>query len=386
MNPTPAKPQKRDGRIGPVRFIMVGGFLGAGKTTTLLRLARHFRDQGLRVGIITNDQAEGLIDTLAFKEAGYTTEEISSGCFCCHFEKLLEASGRLEDGLEPDVILAEPVGSCTDLVNAVITPLKNLYRDRFEVAPYATLLDPSRAREALAASGPLGFSRKVTYLYKMQQHEADIVVVNKLDTLDSSTRDSLQRLVAQNFPSAPCIFVSALTGDGFESLITRLETGGESGTCPARVDYTRYTEGEIALGWLNARLQLEGGTPWDGEVLMKTLSDHLQAGWRATGVIIAHFKMRLIDGNGEEVALHLTRNDGLPALNGCFTTTMHRASLLINVRAEGSPEALEAGVRAALTESRRRFAIDWTEIAWDAFSPHPPSPPPPERNTVRIES
>ena len=38
------------------RFIMIGGFLGAGKTTTISRLARHYISQGLKVGIITNDQ------------------------------------------------------------------------------------------------------------------------------------------------------------------------------------------------------------------------------------------------------------------------------------------------------------------------------------------
>ena len=39
------------------RFIMIGGFLGAGKTTTISRLARHFQLQGKHVAIVTNDQA-----------------------------------------------------------------------------------------------------------------------------------------------------------------------------------------------------------------------------------------------------------------------------------------------------------------------------------------
>src|SRR4029079_537901 len=39
-----------------IRFVMVGGFLGAGKTTTLARLARFYMARGQRVGIVTNDQ------------------------------------------------------------------------------------------------------------------------------------------------------------------------------------------------------------------------------------------------------------------------------------------------------------------------------------------
>ncbi len=46
-----------------VRFIMIGGFLGAGKTTTLARLAKHYQSRGKKVGIVTNDQAQNLVDT-----------------------------------------------------------------------------------------------------------------------------------------------------------------------------------------------------------------------------------------------------------------------------------------------------------------------------------
>ena len=38
-----------------IRYIMIGGFLGAGKTTTLGQLGRRFTEQGLNVGIVTND-------------------------------------------------------------------------------------------------------------------------------------------------------------------------------------------------------------------------------------------------------------------------------------------------------------------------------------------
>ena len=60
------------------RYIMVGGFLGAGKTTTVARLAQHFHDQGLRVGLITNDQGSGLVDTTTLKAKGFPVEEITA--------------------------------------------------------------------------------------------------------------------------------------------------------------------------------------------------------------------------------------------------------------------------------------------------------------------
>ena len=58
-----------------IKFIMVGGFLGAGKTTTLGRLAKYYSDQGLNVGVVTNDQAADLVDTNALRSQGLMSEK-----------------------------------------------------------------------------------------------------------------------------------------------------------------------------------------------------------------------------------------------------------------------------------------------------------------------
>jgi len=364
----------------PIRFILLGGFLGAGKTTALLRLAAHYGSRGLRVGIITNDQAEGLVDTLAFRKAGFTTEEIPSGCFCCHFDELIAASGRLADGLEPDVILAEPVGSCTDLVNAVIAPLKDLYADRFAVAPYATMLDPHRAADALSASGPTGFSKKVTYLYKMQQNEADIVAVNKVDQLDGEGRDRVAALVAQNFPQAECVFISALTGAGFDEFTALLDGPAEVGRHPVEVDYGRYAEAEVSLGWLNARVILTGASPWDGNEFLAAFGGTVRDGLTRAGGQIAHFKMRLLDGQDGEAAIHGTANGGGLDVTRRIDGPLERGTLVINLRAEGLPEMLEDSVVGALDEAGAALGLRWRVEQLRAFAPRPPAPPTPSRN------
>src|SRR5262249_17492889 len=110
-----------------VRFIMIGGFLGAGKTTTLSRLAKFYQGRGQRVGLVTNDQAQNLVDTTSLRAQGLPVEEVPGACFCCRFEDLVGKIGVLQVSNRPDVILAEPVGSCTDLVATVIQPLRDLY-------------------------------------------------------------------------------------------------------------------------------------------------------------------------------------------------------------------------------------------------------------------
>ncbi|MDB6053954.1 MAG: signal recognition particle protein Srp54, partial [Verrucomicrobiales bacterium] len=66
-------------------YIMIGGFLGAGKTTAVAKLAAFLTKKGKRVGLITNDQAGNLVDTRMLKSHGFSTEEIAGGCFCCKF-------------------------------------------------------------------------------------------------------------------------------------------------------------------------------------------------------------------------------------------------------------------------------------------------------------
>ena len=155
MNPPKPEPDRarlrgasRSGEA-KARYLMIGGFLGAGKTTAVARLARRLTDQGRRVGLICNDQSSGLVDTALLRSKGFSVEEIAGGCFCCRFNSLLEAAGKLTRETRPDVFVAEPVGSCTDLVATVSYPLRRIYGDRFTIAPLSVLVDPERAERIL---------------------------------------------------------------------------------------------------------------------------------------------------------------------------------------------------------------------------------------------
>ncbi len=78
----------------PVKLIFSGGFLGSGKTTALAALAKRLIERGMRVGFITNDQSENLVDTIIvrqmLRDLGVPVEEVVKGCFCCKFDELIE--------------------------------------------------------------------------------------------------------------------------------------------------------------------------------------------------------------------------------------------------------------------------------------------------------
>src|SRR5438034_11244562 len=110
--------------MSKARYIMIGGFLGAGKTTAVAQLAQRLSQQGQQVGLITHDQGSELVDTAMLRSRGFATEEIPGGCFCCRFNSLVDAANNLTEATRPDVCIAEAVGSCTDLVGTVPAPLR----------------------------------------------------------------------------------------------------------------------------------------------------------------------------------------------------------------------------------------------------------------------
>src|SRR5579884_1866991 len=270
-----------------VRFLMIGGFLGAGKTTTLARLARFYRDRGQKIGLVTNDQAQDLVDTTSLRAQGFPVEEVPGACFCCRFDDLISKVEQLESSQRPDVILAEPVGSCTDLVATVGQPLKDLYGDRFEVAPYPVLFKPSHGLRILKSAPPIsppasgggnggGFSPKAAYIFRKQLEEADAIVLNRIDELDAATLAELTDLVHAAFPGTPLLRLSAKTGQGFEALTELLDQQGNFGRKILDIDYDVYAEGEAELGWLNSSIHVTTDKPLSIDAFLLDLIQRLQ--------------------------------------------------------------------------------------------------------------
>jgi G3E family GTPase len=333
------------------RYIMIGGFLGAGKTTAVAGFAQHLTARGLKVGLITNDQGRELVDTQMLRSKGFATEEIPGGCFCCRFNSLVEAADKLTTATHPDVFLAEPVGSCTDLVATVTYPLRRIYGDSFLIAPVSVLVDPVRAARVLGLEGGGSFSEKVIYIYKKQLEEADIIVINKIDLLAPERLEQLRTALAAQFPRATILAVSARDGTNLDAWFSQLESGEQAAGTAMEVDYDVYADGEALLGWLNATVQLSAATPFDAEHALTELARGIQDHLRAQGAEVAHLKMTYSPDEalaGEIAAVNLVRNDFVPELSLKLPDRSKRGQLIINLRAENAPDALAAIVRESL--------------------------------------
>jgi Ni2+-binding GTPase involved in maturation of urease and hydrogenase len=354
-------------------YVMVGGFLGAGKTTALFRAGEHLQARRLRVGLIVNDQSNALVDTAIVRSRNLPVEEIAGGCFCCRFTSLVEAASRLERDSAPDVLLAEPVGSCTDLTATVTLPLRHLYGERYAVAPLSVLVDPDRALRVLGIEGGRSFSPKVLYVYRKQLEEADVLVINKVDAIDPARVSRLRDALARAYPAARLVELSARTGTGVGAWVDSL-LDGQGGDRVLDIDYDDYADGEALLGWLNCTAAVDGAET-DGDALLGGVAVRIHGELASAGIEIAHLKLTLTPRDGGGIAVvNAVGTDRAPEMAFRLDGPVDRAEITVNLRAEADPERLEHAVRAAVEAEGRAHGTSIRVTHLERFRPSRPVP------------
>jgi hypothetical protein len=301
---------------------VVGGFLGAGKTTLILTAARLLQQRGMRPAAILNDQGGDLVDTHYASALGVDCDQVTGGCFCCRFPDLVDAAGRLLQS-RPDVIFAEAVGRCTDIVATTLRPLAREHRDRFAVAPLTVVLHPRG-----------GFDDPdLEFLYRHQVAEADILFAR---------------------------------GESVHAWLDKLLSGEiAAGANSLKIDYTRYAQAEAALAWLNLSAIAHADPPISAPMLIGPLLDRLEPQIR-----IVHLKLFMQSDAGYLKAA-LTGNGQDPAVEGALDASPStRHEILLNVRALNDPDSLRAIVESEFGALPAR--IEWRHA--ECFRPSPPVP------------
>ncbi len=358
----------------PVQLILVGGFLGSGKTTLIRQAAQRLMRQGRRVGLITNDQASDLVDTELFRHEGFRVEEIAGGCFCCRFNDLVESSDRLVERLEADVLVGEPVGSCTDISATVLQPIKALLAARYNLSPFTVLIDPFRLQEVLDPRMNRSLHPSALYIVRKQLEEADLIAINKVDLLDTNDVADLQARAKELFPGTPQITLSALSGYGVDEWLGLvLQRQAESaGHHIADVDYDVYAEGEAVLGWLNSTVLLSSPVPAEWRIFLMAFLEKLKSAFAAKAAEIAHVKA-LVSADGAQLVASLAGSNDSVVVRGELGKPQQAVKLVLNARVETAPQDLAAAVEAGL-EATAAGSIRWQITEFQCLSPGRPQP------------
>ena len=155
---------------GVIPTLIVGGYLGAGKTTLVNHLLRHA--DGRRIAVMVNDFGELTIDADLIEGAEGSVLALAGGCVCCSFgSDLLSAiQDVLQRQPQPDLILIETSGVA--LPAAVARSARLL--PGLHIEGIVLMLDAETARQRSA-------DPYVGDLVRQQLLDADLLILNKTE-------------------------------------------------------------------------------------------------------------------------------------------------------------------------------------------------------------
>jgi G3E family GTPase len=358
-------------------LLFIGGFLGAGKTTAIKELAKIFAERGLTAAAITNDQAEGLVDTFFLSGSGIHAEEVAGSCFCCNFPGLSESITHSIETVDPDVILAEPVGSCTDIVATVIRPMRALMGEKVNVQAYSVLVEPDRWAELADDGAEVPWSMK--FLFDKQLQEADFIVITKSDTLNEDQQGHIGEQVSKRFPESSVLEISSREGTNLNEWLELIQSTAPKERWLKEIDYDKYAEAEAEMGWLNSHMSIRFPQSVDGKSEVFRIAETLTQGVGERQGKIGHLKLLAVGETGS-IKAGLTHLGGTAGLDGTFTGPLSELQVTINMRATVSPGDL-AAIVTNLTATLEGDGQTQTDVAYlNTFRPGAPDP------TYRYES
>lgn len=173
--------------------VVIGGYLGAGKTTLVNHLLRHA--EGRRVAVLVNDFGEVSIDADLIEGAEGGVMNLAGGCVCCSFGS--DLVGTLASILArqpaPDVVLIETSGVGIPSAvarSAALAP--GLRIDATVVVADATTMQ-ARAQDAYVGD-----------TVRQQLEDADMLVLNQVDRLSDPAAQAVQQWWVDRYPHTPC--------------------------------------------------------------------------------------------------------------------------------------------------------------------------------------
>jgi G3E family GTPase len=186
-----------------VKVIILGGFLGSGKTTSLMLFARYLADvsdpdKEYKIVILENEVGEVGIDDQYLRGGGFTVNNLFAGCACCTVSgELISAAERIRSEMDPEWLIIETTG--------IAYP--GLMRDNLHNAlslesRIVILADASRWRRLRIP---------MDALLRGQIENCDAVIINKIDLVQDDVLQSVESDIMEIEPNAPIFKISAMS-------------------------------------------------------------------------------------------------------------------------------------------------------------------------------
>ncbi len=199
-----------------MRLVQVAGWLGSGKTTLIIALAKGLSRKGVKVAVLVNEIGAIPVDGRVIQDYGLTVKDIGGGCICCQMAgSMMKTLRLLREGPDPDIVILEPTGiAVPHAVKEMV--LSTALSGEITLGPTIVLFDTTRSAKLL---GYETLQRAVT----TQLQDADIIALSKSDaTADEDLAKAGESVRVIN-PLAQIVRLSVTNGDGIAALTQAVE-------------------------------------------------------------------------------------------------------------------------------------------------------------------
>jgi len=351
-----------------MKLYLVGGFLGSGKTTAIVNASQHLIKKDQHVAVITNDQGDQQVDSAFVKSFGIPAAEVANGCFCCNYDQLDKHIHSFIKNIQPDIIFAESVGSCTDLVATVAKPV-------VREMPGCSVVISVFADATLFLSlfeGKANFiSENVHYIYKKQLEEADVLVINKIDLLYPGEIAEIKKHLQNEFPEKTILYQNTFEENNIEKWMKVLEQFEPLDRASLDIDYDLYADGEAQLAWLDESITIVSSQK-NAAMIASEIISKIDLDIKENRLTVGHLKFFIETGSLKK---KISITSSLPlSFSWPEEKDSVQAHLLINARVETEPEVLQQIVNYTLKQMVQKHDCNIMVEKWSAFKPGYPKP------------
>jgi G3E family GTPase len=348
-----------------MKIHLLSGFLGSGKTTAIQQGCKELIKNGNRVGVITNDQGTRLVDGDLFEHLNIPNRQVVNGCFCCNYNDLDKSLQSLISTNEPDVIFAESVGSCTDIVATVMKPLLR-YLPEAKVT-FSTFAD-IRLLQILLNKNANIFDESIRYIYFKQLEEAEIIIISKIDLTDEKTLLETKQIMNEKYGDKILLYQNSFDATNIRQWLHILDNETFENASSLKIDYEIYGEGEAKLAWHDQEVEIcsaQNNAAQIAVALMKLIYQKIHLNKYPIG----HLKFLLNEKKKISFA-----SGSQELLDSIEIEKSNLATLLINGRVQTSPGILSRIISEAIEETGINFHCKITVKNFASFQPGFPRP------------
>lgn len=338
------------------KFAVFSGFLGSGKTTTMIALTKHFSSRHGKAAMISNDLGHGvsLADNKLAVLSGCSASEITGECIC-YVNSLLagQLSSYYDEGFS--LVISDIPGFGIGALEHVYHGLTEKFPGRFELAPFTVLVEPKTL--SLLETGSAG---ALEYIYDSQLKEADLIVLNKCDSISDAERAHCLTLLAERYPHADTIAISALKGEGLEELSQALISKSASMRLPD-IGYGgkafMSAMGRMSELYIQYRAVV-CCDDFDGTAYLADLAERIAALIRAADHEIPHLKLLAWESEGDYAKVDLIGSHRSTEINRRFQNPVTAIAVLLNASAECPAGILEDIVLDVLYSTSEKYRLE----------------------------